>query len=40
MVVSLYDSGVPIEAISITIDNTLNEINVQKEAGQSKILKK
>lgn len=40
IVVSLYESGVPLEAISITLDNTLNEINVQREAGQSKILKK
>ena len=40
LVVSLYKSGVPLEAIVITLDNTLNEINSQNDLGQAKVLKR
>lgn len=40
LVVSLHKSGVPLEAIVITLDNTLNEINSQKDLIQAKVLKK
>jgi len=40
MVVTLYENGIPLEAIVNTLDNTLTEINVKKETVQSKKLKK
>ena len=40
LVVSLYKSGVPLEAIAITLDNTLNKINFQNDLGQAKVLKR
>jgi len=39
IVFSLYKIGVPLEAISITLDNTLNEINSQNDLGKEKVLK-
>lgn len=39
-IVSLYKSGVPLEAIVFTLDNTLNEINPKNNLDQSKVLKK
>lgn len=40
LVVSLYKSGVPLEAIVITLDNTLNEINSQNDLEHAKVLKR
>lgn len=40
LVVSLYKSGVPIEAIVITLNNILNEINSTNDLEQVKVLKK
>lgn len=40
LVVSLYKSGIPLEAIVITLDNTLNEINTQNDLRQIKVLKR
>lgn len=40
MIVSLYESGVPLEAIENELKYTLGTIKAQKEAEQSKVLKK
>lgn len=40
LVISLYKSGVPGEAIVITLDNALNEINSQDDLVQAKVLKR
>ena len=39
LVVSLYKSGIPFEAIAITLDNVLNEINHQNDLKKTKVLK-
>lgn len=40
LVVSLHKSGVPLEAIMFTLDNTLKEINSQNDLSQAKVLKR
>ncbi len=34
LVISLYEKGVPIEAIKDTFDKTINEIELSKEKGK------